>query len=117
MSQTIILVENQPDIREINGSLLQQAGYNVISEENAVEALRRVNRDNVDLIVTEINLPEMDGNQFIKELSRLSYSPPVLVLTKDIARIATNPLIKEVLQKPFTCKQLRQLIDRAISHS
>lgn len=117
MSQTIILVENQPDIREITGSLLQQAGFSVIAEENAVGALRRVNRGNVDLVVTEINLPAMDGNQFIKELSRLSNAPPVLVLTKDLTSIAASPLIKEVLQKPFTCNQLRKIIDKAISRA
>lgn len=117
MTQTIVLVESQPDIREITRSLLQQSGYNVIAEETAVDALDRVNRDKVDLVVTEIKLGAMDGNQFIKELGRLSKSPPVLVMTKDISRIMSNPLIKEVLHKPFTCNQLRQVIVQAISRA
>ena len=116
MSQTIVLVESQPDIREITGSLLQNAGYHVIAEESPVKALKLLPSEKVDLVITEIKLPEMDGNQFIKELSRLSQPPPVLVLTMDLRGIVASPLIKEVLQKPFTYSQLRQFISRALSY-
>ena len=112
--QTILLVEDQPEIRDILGLLLTVSGYNVIVAANGKEGLNLASSLPFDLIITDIKMPLMDGNSLISELAKLKNPPPVIALAGSINDIKPSKLIKAAACKPITTQQLRQLITRAL---
>lgn len=100
--KTILLVEDEKDLREALASFVQQAGYTVVTAANGEEGLRLADEKTPDLILTDIRMPIMTGYQMVKKLRASSWgaSVPVIYLTnisqetdeerEDIAN--TNPV-------------------------
>ena len=83
VSSKILIVEDSIDAREMLAMLFNMEGYNVATAENGREGLRRASADNPDLIVTDIQMPYIDGNEMIR---RLRAQPdckrvPIIVMT------------------------------------
>jgi CheY-like chemotaxis protein len=82
---TILVVDDERESRDFSGDLLAHAGHNVLFASTGAEALRAVDRYNVDLIVMDMIMPVMDGLAAIRKLkagdgtSRI----PVLAITGD----------------------------------
>jgi two-component system cell cycle sensor histidine kinase/response regulator CckA len=112
--QTILLVEDQPEIRDIMGLLLTLSGYNVILASNGKEGLNLATSLPFDLVITDIKMPQMDGNSLISELARFKNPPPVIALAGSVNDIIPNSIIRAIACKPITTQQLRQLIARAL---
>jgi two-component system chemotaxis response regulator CheY len=82
----ILYVDDSSTIRDMVESALLGLGYlNIQAAEDGVEALALSEQEEYDLIITDINMPNMDGITFIKKLrNRLDYmSTPILVLTTE----------------------------------
>lgn len=77
---TIIVVDDDPHIRELVSVFLQQEGFTVIAAENGLEALALLEKTPADLAVLDIMMPEMDGFELCRELREL-YDMPLLMLT------------------------------------
>ena len=77
----ILLVEDNEDIQEINKDLLEEHGYTVCLAMNLKEARESISRLAPDLIVLDIQLPDGNGLDFLKELRDEKKSMPVLLLT------------------------------------
>jgi CheY-like chemotaxis protein len=74
----ILLVDDEPDVRESLGMLLESAGYDVAMAANGVSAVSLVDRVVPDLIVTDLNMPEMSGIELISHVR--SRYPAVLIV-------------------------------------
>lgn len=111
---TILLVEDQPEIRDILGLLLNMAGYNVILAANGNEGLSLASSLSFDLVITDMKMPGMDGNELIRELGHMENPPPVIALAGNLYEIEPHPLIKASACKPITTKQLKELINKAL---
>jgi two-component system cell cycle response regulator DivK len=68
MSKCILVVEDQPDNRQILRDLLGSAGYELVEAENGEEALAAVARQRPDLILMDIQLPIMDGYETTRRI-------------------------------------------------
>ena len=112
--QTILLVEDQPEIRDVMGLLLTLSGYNVILAANGEEGLNMAVRLPFDQVITDIKMPQMDGNCLISELARFKNPPPVIALAGSVNDIAPNSIIRATACKPVTSQQLKQLILKAL---
>ena len=112
---TILLVEDQPEIRDVLGLLLSLAGYNVILAANGAEGLSLASNLAFDLVITDMKMPEMDGNTLIKELAKFENPPPVIALAGSLYEIEPSPLIKASACKPVTTRQLKELISKALA--
>jgi two-component system cell cycle response regulator DivK len=82
-AKKILLVEDNPVNRRLAGFLLRSQGYNVVEATNAVEALEIIAKNRPDLIVMDIQLPEMDG---LEATTKLKAQPataeiPVIAVT------------------------------------
>jgi len=78
----ILVVDDDAFVREVLSDMLQSGGYEVKTAENGAEALDAYITDTgIDLIVSDINMPVMDGIQFIKELRKNSLDVPVVIVT------------------------------------
>ena len=81
----ILAVDDSAAMRQIVGATLKGAGYDVVSANDGVEALDFARREAVDLVITDVNMPNMDGLSLVRELRRLSSYrlTPLLVLTTE----------------------------------
>ncbi len=83
--QSILAVDDSPSMRGLVSSVLEQAGFKVVLAEDGVDALDFAQETSFDLVLTDINMPNLDGIRLIKELRRLPgyRSVPLLVLTTE----------------------------------
>ena len=68
MGKTILLVDDEMDILDIKKRYLVQAGYQVLVAWDGVEGLDLFRKKSIDLIITDIMMPNMDGYDFISEV-------------------------------------------------
>ena len=107
MSKTIMIVDDSASVRQVVGLTLRGAGYTVIEGCNGKDALSRLTGDKVHLIISDVNMPEMDGVAFVKALKALpAYRfTPVLMLTtesgEDKKREGQAAGAKAWMVKPF----------------
>lgn len=78
-NQNILVVDDVNEVKEAMMIVLQDDGYTVLSARNGVEALEVVNNNHIDLIITDILMPEMDGYELAKEI-QASYPSIKLIL-------------------------------------
>jgi DNA-binding response OmpR family regulator len=77
----ILVVEDDKNLRKLMTAILKQNGYNVLNAENGVIALDIINTSHVDLVVSDIMMPNMDGYALTDELRQLNNNLPVLMVT------------------------------------
>lgn len=85
MSKTILIVDDSESIREVVNFTLEMAGHNVVKAINGKDALFQLNDNKVDMIITDLHMPEMDGISFIKAVrqNEIYKAVPILFLTTD----------------------------------
>lgn len=83
--QSVLAVDDSASIRGLVSYVLEQAGYEVVVAEDGQEALSYARSNSVDLVLTDINMPNLDGIGLIKGLRRLPHYKfvPLLVLTTE----------------------------------
>jgi two-component system cell cycle sensor histidine kinase/response regulator CckA len=109
---TILLVEDEEGLRSLNARGLRSRGYSVIEASNGVEAMEvfEENNDNVDLVVSDVVMPEMDGPSLLKAMRERN--PEVkIIFVSGYAEDAFEKSLPEnqqfaFLPKPFTLSQL-----------
>ncbi|MGD9099671.1 MAG: response regulator transcription factor [Anaerolineae bacterium] len=120
MSQTILVVDDEPEIVKLVRAYLQEAGYRVVTARNGREALLTTRREKPDLIILDLTMPEMDGLEFTRRL-RQEKNTPIIMLT---ARVHETDHIlglemggDDYVTKPFSPRTLvarvRALLRRA----
>ena len=121
--ETLLLVEDDEQVRELAERLLSRAGYTVVSAEDgeiAVEKFKEY-RNSVSLVVLDVVLPKLGGNEVRKEIIKLEPDVPILFTSGYSANgIHTNFILQDgliLLQKPYNSESLlrkvRELIDEA----
>jgi len=88
MSRTALVVDDSPTMRQMVAFTLTSAGFTVQEAENGKDAVAKVSgQPKWDLVVTDLNMPEMDGIALIKELRKLAAFKftPILMLTTESA--------------------------------
>ena len=83
--QSILAVDDSPSMRQMVNYTLKRAGYDVVSANDGVEALTIAQGRDISLVLTDINMPNMDGITLIKHLRELdNYRfKPILILTTE----------------------------------
>jgi len=85
MSKTILVVDDSASLRQVVNIALTGAGYKVIEACDGKDALGKLNGDKINLVISDVNMPNMDGITFVKELKKLpNYKfTPVIMLTTE----------------------------------
>ena len=83
MAKTILIVDDETDIVEMLEDMLTETGYEVVSARNGKDALRKVKITKPDLVVLDINMPEMDGSEVSLALrqNEATKKIPIIFLT------------------------------------
>ncbi len=85
MSRTVLTVDDSKSIRDMVAFTLEAAGYRVVGAENGAEGLTKLTASPVDLIITDLNMPVMNGFDFIRAVRRTPSGAgvPILMLTTE----------------------------------
>ncbi len=77
----ILIAEDDSDLLKLFQTVLKKEGYEVIPAEDGLMALRYLNKEYVDLIISDIMMPNMDGFQLIRALREAGQKTPILLIT------------------------------------
>lgn len=116
----ILIVDDSSTMRESLKLVLVSQGHQVDSGSNGIEGLEKYkdNKD-YDLIITDINMPEMNGLDFLANLRKLTKEIPVIVLTteteKEKIEIAKSYKASAWIIKPFKPADLITVVSKIIS--
>jgi two-component system KDP operon response regulator KdpE len=109
---TILVVEDEPALRRTLVAALGSCGYDVVGAETGVEALDHVRRGRPDLVVLDLELPEMNGWEFLNHFRREHEhaSVPVLVTSATHRHVEGRLAIQAFLAKPFDLDELLECV-------
>ena len=112
-SMTVLVVDDEPRLRDIVRLNLEFEGYRVAEAESGIEAIMRVKEDLPDLVVLDVMMPEMDGFETLRHIREVS-SVPVIMLTvrqEESDRIRGLEIgADDYLTKPFSPQELQARI-------
>jgi DNA-binding response OmpR family regulator len=86
----ILVIEDDPSILRLYGIILRKAGYETLEAQNGLDAWDIMEKEYVDLIITDVMMPEMDGYEFVRLLRETNPVMPVLMITAKEDFISKN---------------------------
>ena len=120
MSRTILFVDDSESIREIVHFTLENEGFNVLISDNGKNALSHLDGKDINLIITDLHMPEMNGIELIKEIRKMPkyQRTPILFLTTE-SQVAKKMEAKDAgatgwIVKPFVPAKLLAAISKVI---
>ncbi len=122
----VFVVEDDYEIRLNVISILEKKGYRVTDVNNGLDAFNRINylrnqKENIDLIITDINLPGITGIELIKRLEKIKLSCPTLVMTafgnKDMLVELLRMGCEDYIDKPFSINNFSESVERIITNN
>ena len=114
----ILAIENDPSFRSFFEDVLRAEGYDVRSVDNGAMGLQLCRDDEFDLIITEINLPGMDGLEITQQINSFNPEQPIMVVTAqqdvDKALAALQKGVSEYLLKPIDPQKFLRSVNRLL---
>ena len=85
MGKTVLVVDDSASIRQVVGIALKGAGYDVLEACDGKDALSKLTGQKVHLMISDVNMPNMDGITFVKEVKKLAAYKftPIIMLTTE----------------------------------
>ena len=115
---TVLVVEDDSAMRELLTESLTEEGYTTLGAAGGREGIRHVRSGQVDLVVTDLRMPDLDGLDMIREIRSLPACPDVILITAfgtiDTAIKAMKLGAFDYITKPFEIEQLLIAVDRAL---
>jgi DNA-binding response OmpR family regulator len=113
----MLIVDDEPTIREACGEVAQLTGTNATMVATAEEAIEILENTAIDIVLTDLMLPHTSGLELLKRVHDTHPNPPVIVLTQygtiDSAVAATRMGAIDYVTKPFRIEELRARLERA----
>jgi CheY-like chemotaxis protein len=119
-SGTILLVEDEPQLMTVAKNLMKALGFMVFEATNGREALEqyRKNAEYINLVVTDVGMPIMDGYELFRELKKITPELPIIVSSGfgdvDVTSKITGGEIAGLLSKPYRFDQLRDVLKSVV---
>jgi CheY-like chemotaxis protein len=113
MTPTVLIVDDDPAIRELVTETLRGEGYDVASAEDGLRALELVREREPDLVLTDIVMPHLGGPELYAQLRRDGYTCSVVLMSAHHQRI--DNLATPMINKPFDLDDLIQVVADNIS--
>ena len=112
----ILVVEDQESVRVCLRMMLQLEGHQVTEASNGADALNLFASGHFDLVITDLEMPVMKGNELAVRIKLLAPSLPILMITASARarREAENP-VDALLDKPFTVAELQCALRKLLS--
>jgi signal transduction histidine kinase/CheY-like chemotaxis protein len=117
----ILVVDDEENIRKLLSGILSMDGHAVDTANNGVQALERLSGTRYDLLITDIKMPEMDGQALYRRLREVDadLARRTVFITGDTVSPETRVFLQNVqnpcLSKPFRLRDIREAVERALS--
>jgi PAS domain S-box-containing protein len=122
-TETVLVVEDEPDVRQLTVEALRLSGFDVVEAANGAEALRRLDEltRRVELVLTDVIMPEMSGPELVARIEAAHPGPRILYMSGYTEEAVLRPSVRtgrtHFLQKPFTplalARKVREVLDEA----
>lgn len=116
-ARTVLIADDETNLRKVLAALLRREGFTVLSAANGEEALSILERARVDLLITDLRMPKLDGMGLLRRLQEEHRHIPTVVLTAhgtvDLAVEAMKLGAFDFMTKPFDKDELRLVINKA----
>lgn len=123
-NKKIIFVDDSPTMRRIIMNSLKKLGFeDIIEAENGVDALKKIGNNKFDMVITDWNMPEMNGEELVKELrgrDKFKDTPILMVTTRGLQEDVMSAIrmgVNGYVIKPFTPEILKKKISEIFSAS
>ena len=110
----ILIADNDPDVNGLLQEVLARQGLAAEAVLDGVDALARLRRGGIRLLICDWDMPRMDGQGVLEHLHELPVAPEVVVMSGyldpvTVARVRANPRVRAVLHKPFDVFALAEM--------
>ncbi|OYY95208.1 MAG: two-component system response regulator [Hydrogenophilales bacterium 28-61-23] len=120
MAKTILIVDDSASIRQVVGLTLKGAGYDIVDAVDGKDALTKLDGRKINLVISDVNMPNMDGISFVKQMKTMpAYKfTPVIMLTTEgseaMKRDGQAAGAKAWVVKPFQPAQMLDAVSKLI---
>ena len=118
MNFTLLVIDDEKNIREGLGANFEMEGYNVKLAENGQQGLEFISKGDIDLVITDLRMPGISGEEVLRKVTTETPGIPVIVLTGhgsiDSAVDAMRNGAYDFLTKPLNLDQLTMIVKRAL---
>ncbi|MBL7543635.1 MAG: response regulator [Bdellovibrionaceae bacterium] len=110
MAQSVLIVDDEEEIRDLIGLQLEDPDRTFHYAANGVEAIDVISRTNIDLVISDIAMPKMNGFELLRKIKLLGLNIPVIILTGHADSMVANQLrtysVKSFINKPWPRAEL-----------
>ena len=116
MPSAILIVDDEPNISYALAMVLEDEGHRVQTARNGAEALAMLERQPVDLILSDVMMPVVDGHKLVEELRKRGDRTPIMLMSAATHAVRSIPGVP-FLPKPFDIDDLLTMVTRALTGS
>ncbi len=117
---SVLIVDDEADILSCFEKFLNKNNINCVIAESAVSAIEILKKSNFEAVVTDIDMPQMDGLEFFSKVKKIDNRLPIILITGtigyDTAIEAAKLSAFDYITKPFDLYQLKESVNNAIKH-
>jgi len=120
MQKTILIIEDDERIRELLRTFLEAAGYLVVDAENGAVGIKKYRENTIDLVITDLIMPEKEGIETIRELKALNPQVKIIAMSgggvldpEEYLSIAKRLGVLQTLAKPFSREEIVTAVNQA----
>lgn len=115
----LLVVDDTPTVREAIEYYFEGKDYIILSAASAEEALPIIKEENPDIMLSDINLPQMSGIDLIKAVRQFNKSIKVIIMSGEIKKYRNDPHLRQLdilalLDKPIDFLEVESLIEKAL---
>lgn len=118
-AKRILVVDDQESMREMLSELLQMMGYETRAVEGGEQALQSLQEAATDLVITDLNMPGMDGMELMKRIKTLHPGLPVIIITGygtfNTERQVLSSGADGYIPKPCTINRVQETVNQALA--
>jgi CheY-like chemotaxis protein len=117
--RSILVVDDQVNLLDIVSRMLSASGFDVQTASNGYQALRLCSRSCFALVLTDFNMPGMDGLALAEKIKRASPDTPVIMMTgadgPELKKIKESRCVARLMRKPFRWEDLNEAVANALA--
>lgn len=120
MAKRILVVDDSASIRQVVGIALRRAGYEIVEASNGQEGVAQLDGGKLHLIISDVNMPVMNGIDFVKKVRlhpAAKFTPVVMLTTEgqdEMKRLGKEAGAKAWVVKPFNAPQLLDVVAKLV---
>lgn len=120
-NETVLIVDDDQFVLESLSSVLDECGYHVFSSGTAGDAIAKLHRNSIDVILTDIMMPDISGIQLLEKIHTLTPETPVIMMTAypelDLAIDSIKKGAFDFITKPYKYEYLISVVAKAVKYS